>query len=110
MKEDNNINEQWRIFIEELSSKFEGKLDIPAILLLIGLQEIHDVNIEFDKEKKLDLINVGLCIVLEKLGYYKKHKTDCDGWPHFTQKKEIKILSEENQELLIKQAIIEYYN
>jgi hypothetical protein len=110
MQEHNNINQQWNKLIAELSIRFEGEIDVPAILLLIGLQEIQDLSLEFDKSGKTDLMNVGLCIVLEKLGYYKKHKTDEDGWPHFTQIKEIDVLSKENQELLIKRAIIDYYN
>lgn len=110
MEEHNNINQQWNKLIAELSIRFEGEIDVPAILLLIGLQEIQDLSLEFDKSGKTDLMNVGLCIVLEKLGYYRKHRTDKDGWPHFTQIKEIDVLSKENQELLIKRAIIDYYN
>ena len=58
-----------------------------------------------DKEEKLDLINLGVLIVLEKLGYFQKIVSDSN-WPAFepTDKR-----SEENKELIIKQGIVEYF-
>ena len=55
-------------------------------------------------------MHVGLCTILEKYGYYEGKGVDKDGWPHFTQIKEIKGLPNNEQELLIKKAIIDYYN
>ena len=52
------------------NNKLISKKNIEEVFSKIGFElEIQDLSLEFDKSGKTDLMNVGLCIVLEKLGY-----------------------------------------
>ena len=110
MEKTEHINKQWNEILIEISKKFDDQLDVSSVLLLIGMQKINDLNIDLDKQQKLEAKHVGLCTVLEKYGYYKEKEIDKDGWPHFTQIKKIEGLANNQQELLIKKAIIDYYS
>ena len=43
-------------------------------------------------------------------GFYKFDSIDKDGWPHYTELKALKDLSNDDQQNLIKKAIISYIN
>jgi hypothetical protein len=66
---------------------------------------------EFKKEQKLDIMHIGVCTVLLPFGYYKKIGLDNEGWPHFKNIKKISnAMVGEEQELLMKRAIIKYFD
>ena len=54
-------------------------------------------------------MHVGVCTLLEPLGFYKALGTDEDGWPHFERIAEIPAVSKQEQELLMKRALVEYF-
>jgi len=108
---DIDINIEWVKVQLMVRKKFDEVLDMQSILFIIGLQELGMNFQELKKEQKVDVIHIGVCTVLLPFGYYKKLGLDNDGWPHF---KNIKKLSNdligEQQELLMKRAIIKYFN
>ncbi len=108
---DIDINIEWVKVQLMVRKKFDEVLDVQSILFIIGLQELGMNFQELKKEQKLDVIHIGVCSVLLPFGYYKKLGLDNEGWPHF---KNIKKLSNdligEQQELLMKRAIIKYFN
>ena len=59
-------------------------------------------------EEKQDILHLAVCKLLTPYGYFKFEKVDEDGWPHWIELKPIKNLSEKQQDLLIKEAIIAY--
>ena len=62
----------------------------------------------FSREEKLDVLHVATCKVLCSFGYYKFDSIDEDGWPHFTELKAVKNLTENQQGLLMQEAILKY--
>jgi hypothetical protein len=46
---------------------------------------------------------------LEPFGYYKFEDYDADGWPIFQQLEELPELKPNEQQLLMKKAIIQYF-
>ena len=48
--------------------------------------------------------------LLEPYGYYENIGLDNDGWPHFESRKKIPNVNEKEQEQIIKEAIIDYFN
>jgi hypothetical protein len=105
------ISKNWKKVEEFVAQRFGEKLDEQTILFIIGLQELGKNDADYKKEEKLDIIHIGICTVLSSYGYYQLIGKDDDGWPHF---KNIKKLPNnaigENQELLLKEAIIKYFN
>jgi len=104
-----NFNKKWEKLLIKLQSEIAADLDLKGVLFLIGVQELQQGIREFNKEEKQDLLHLAICKVLSPYGYFKFEKLDDDGWPHFTELKPIKNLTEKQQDLLIKQAIITYF-
>lgn len=108
--------EEWELDFEWLrirhlvKAQF-GKAELPdlnAILFLIGINEVGHFG-PFSKEAKQDLMHVAICTLLEKEGMYERVGVDDDGWPHHEQLKQMKSISREEQENLLKLKIIEYF-
>ena len=104
------LESKWRKTIQKISKNFDEQLDIQAILFLIGLQELN-IDIEkLTKDQKIEVIHVGLCTILSPYGYYTKMGFDNDGWPHFENGKKLPNVEQNQQEQIIKEAIIDYFD
>ena len=95
--------------LAELDKTFGGGLDVQSILFLIGVQELGKGYKNFSKREKTELMHVAVCTVLEPYGYYKTIGRDEDNWPHFEFIKELPPLDERQQQHLMKEAIITYF-
>ena len=80
-----------------------------VILFLIGVQELNQGIREFDKEEKTYLLHIAVCKLLSPFGYYKFKMVDEDGWPHYAEMKDMEKLPTNEQKLLMKKAIIKYF-
>ena len=105
-----DVEVKWKNLILKLEKQFDDEMTLKGILYLIGVQELGFGIKRFNKEEKLDVLHVATCTVLSFLGFYRFDSVDEDGWPHFTEIKAIKNLSEKEQALLIKKGILKYFN
>lgn len=94
---------------ESLEAEFGGGMDVQSILFLIGVNELGLGYQEFKKQEKTDLLHVAVCTILEPYGFYEFEGRDTDNWPHFKLVKQLPILQHNEQQHLIKEAIIEYF-
>jgi len=104
-----DIQQRWWALEAKLVDKFGKKPDLEAVLFLIGLQETGYIVEKISKEQKQDLMHVAVCTILAQSGYYVKDGNDEDGWPHFTQVKEIPVLHLVEQENFIKDHVLLYF-
>lgn len=86
--------------------RFQRKPSLEAILLMIGYQECPISKQSRDKEEKVDLINLGVLVVLEKLGYFRRVISD-SGWPAFEP---TDLKTTEDKEIAVKKGIVKYFN
>jgi hypothetical protein len=100
----------WNETVKRVSASFGEKLDYTAILFLIGVQELGKDFQTYKKDQKVELIHIGICSVLVPFGYYRFIGRDEEGWPHFERVESLPPLKPEDQELLIKRAIVRYFN
>ena len=61
------------------------------------------------QERRKLRLHVGVCTLLEPLGFYKALGTDEDGGRIFERIAEIPAVSKQEQELLMKRALVEYF-
>ena len=54
-------------------------------------------------------MHVGVCTLLQPLGYYKSIGHDEDGWPHFELVEALPNLKPGEQSILMKSAIVDYF-
>ncbi len=103
------LKARWEQLGERLYEQFGEAPDVQALLFLIGVQELGKGPASFSKEEKQDLMHIAVCKLLSKYGYYVLEGLDEDGWPHWSLVSKLPPLSLKEQDLLLKQAIIEYF-
>ena len=94
---------------KKLAIDFDGDVDIQGILFLIGVQELGKGYNIYTKKEKTELLHVAICTILEPYGYYRFDGRDADNWPHFEALKQLPALSHDEQQHLMKEAIIDYF-
>lgn len=104
------FEKRWRDLITGLSKRFDaGTMDLNGVLFLIGVQELGQHAREFKKDEKLALMHIAICVVLLPYGYYKELGRDADGWPHFERVQDLPPLVGADQERLMKEAVLGYF-
>lgn len=103
------LKEKWENVKKKLSDQFDEEPDLQAILFLIGVQELGSGYRKFTKDQKMDLMHIAICKLLSYYGYYELEGLDKDGWPHWKAKEKIPQLTLQQQDILLKQAAIEYF-
>ncbi len=105
-----DLDKKWGQLIEKLEAEFHQDMTLKGILYLIGVQELNLGVKQYKREEKVNVLHVAVCKILTPFGFYKFDKVDVDGWPHYIELKAIKSLSEKEQELLMKEAVLKYLN
>jgi len=103
------FEKRWRDLVKLLSGRFGAPVDLNGILFLVGVQELGQHAREFKKDEKVNLMHIAICVVLMPYGYYRELGRDADGWPHFERVKELPALGPEEQERLMKEALLAYF-
>ena len=106
-----NEAELWKkveTFFEE-NFDTEKNTPIETMLFLIGVQELGSGKQKYSKDDKVNLIHIAVCRLLEPFGYYKFSHYDDDGYPHFDETDQLPELKPNEQQLLMKKAIIQYF-
>ncbi len=99
-----------RHFVKDRLQKQELP-DMNIIIFLIGIQELgKPITQKFTKEEKRDLFHIGSCRLLSEEGYYEYKGLDQDGWPHYDVVKPFTIKGVKEQEEILKNLIIQYFN
>ncbi|MEX1191413.1 MAG: hypothetical protein WEA99_05520 [Brumimicrobium sp.] len=104
------IEIKFKELVVELEKTFGGGLDVQSILFLIGVQELGKGHQNFSKRQKTELMHVAICTLLEPYGFYKTIGRDEDNWPHFEFVKELPPLDDRQQQHLMKEAMLEYFD
>lgn len=95
--------------MDEVSEPFGERLEIDAVLFLIGVQELGSGYRRFSKDQKLDVLHIAICTLLEPYGYYEFLGKDEEGWPHWKATEKLPHLKAMQQNLLMRQAIVSYF-
>ncbi|WP_031427006.1 hypothetical protein [Flavimarina sp. Hel_I_48] len=111
MVRDELLKQRWEELVELISNRFADgeKLDLDAIIYLIGLQELGHFDRKFKKDDKLDLMHIAICRLLEPFGYYEFDFQDEEGWPHYKVIEQLPTLKAGEQTVLMKEAIVQYF-
>jgi len=106
---DYQFENEWKELVKSLENQFQMDVDLQSTLFLIGVQELGQGFRTFSKKEKVDLMHVAICSVLEPHGHYRYSHKDKDGWPHFELLTKLPNLESNDQELLMKRAVLEYF-
>jgi hypothetical protein len=105
-----NFEQRWLETEQMLTERF-GKLpDMEGILFLIGVNELGKMpRRKFSKEQKQDLMHIAVCTLLTQHGFYEFVGRDEEGWPHFKEVEEVPIKGMAEQEIMLKECVINYF-
>jgi len=103
-----NLKNDWEKLTQTLANTYGEEPDLQSILFLIGIQELGKGPMKYSKDEKQDLMHIAVCRLLSQYGYYELEGQDQDGWPHWKLVKKLPPLTLKEQDLLLKQAVIEY--
>ncbi len=111
MSRDEQLKQRWELVTKKLSNQFADgdALDLDAIIYLIGVQELGQLDRTFKKDQKLDLMHIAICKLLMPYGYYELDFVDEEGWPHYKAKEALPFLKAGEQSVLMKEAIVNYF-
>ncbi len=111
MSRDQVLKDRWDELVNKLSLQFADgdELDLDAIIYLIGVQELGQGAREYQKDEKVNLMHIAICRLLEPFGYYQFNFFDEEGWPHYKALEELPVLKSGEQTVLIKEAIVLYF-
>ena len=103
--------ELWKKVEQFFEENFETEKNVPVetILFLVGVQELGSGKQKYTKDDKVNLIHIAVCRLLEPFGYYKFTEYDDDGFPHFEEIQPLPELKPNEQQILMKKAIIQYF-
>ena len=105
-----NLKTKWEDLCNKLGDKFGEEPDLQVVLFLIGVQELGKGPQKFSKDEKQDLMHIAVCRLLSTFGYYELAGHDQDGWPHWQLLNKLPPLTLREQDLLLKQAAVEYFS
>ncbi len=104
------INIKWKALAGKIARDFDSEEpDVKVMLFLIGVQELGQGPRKFSKRQKEELMHIATCRLLSEMGFYQLEGLDQDGWPHWKLIKKIPPYTLMEQEYLIKQLIIHYF-
>ncbi len=109
-KRDLDQDRKWQALLEFVHGAVGKKpKDLNGVLFIIGVQELGRGFAAFSKEEKQDLMHIAICKVLSFSGYYELEGLDQDGWPHWKLVKKLPHFDLLEQEKLLKQHVMEYF-
>ncbi len=104
-----DTNEKWKFILSQLESQFGKRLDMNAILLIIGIRELGSLKDKFTKEEKVRLMHIAVCRLFSKSGYYELIGVNSKGWPEWKKLEDLPFIDVFEQESLIRQYIVDYF-
>lgn len=112
MSKISNLKEKWELLVRKLTNQFADgdELNMDGIIYLIGVQELGQGQRTFKKDEKVNLMHIAICKLLEPYGYYEFDYFDDDSWPHYKIITELPNLKAGEQTVLMKEAIINYFD
>src|ERR1035437_7467497 len=106
---DLEMEQQRQSILKKNFKQFDQDLDLQGILFLIGVQELGKGYKIFSKDEKVEIMHIAVCKLLESFSYYQFSGRDEQGWPHWNLNEKLPPLKPLQQEILVKEAIVEYF-
>lgn len=104
-----NAPENWNELCTRLGNMFDLEVDLNGVLFLVGMREKGLTFQAFSKEEKMNLINLGSCVLYQEMGLTEKVGTDRDGWPVFVQRTLAPEIPEERKTKTLQDCAVRYF-
>lgn len=99
----------WQKLLRLMEERFGESPDLTTMIFAVGLQECGQGYRKFKKDDKVDIMHVGICTLLAPFGHYEEVGQTQDGWPLFEPRDPIPAVTQEEQELMMRRALLDYF-
>jgi hypothetical protein len=106
---DHDIELRFQKLQKHLEKDFGPGMDMSTFLFLVGVNELGMGHQTFSKQQKMELMHIAICTLLEPYGYYTFNGRDADLWPHFILNQQLPPLNHQQQQHLLKEALLDYF-
>ena len=104
------LRAKWKKVVDFFEDNFQKKPDLNAMLFIIGIRELGELpDKKFSKDEKTYLMHMANCKLFSYSGYYNLGGYDDKGWPVWQNIKPLPALTLFEQENLLRQHIVEYF-
>lgn len=107
---DLEIEKKYAKIVRYFAKDHGEALDLQSIVFLIGVRELGEGIKTFSKREKNDLMHIAVCKLLIPYGYYTLDFNDQDGWPHYIRNESLPLLNKEEQKVLLKESVVQYFD
>lgn len=101
--------QKWKKVLQYVENIFGIKPDLLSILYLIGIQEYKQGFENYSREDKHELVGLARCKLLESKDFYIFEGLDRFQMPVWQKNPNKTIENEEQEDEILKQTIIEYF-
>ncbi len=103
------VNEQeWNELLLRLSKQFKVTVNHEFILFVIGVNERGSGFRNYSKDEKMDLMNLGSCVLMHHMGRARLVGADQQGWPVYESVDAMNV-DVPSSEDFYKQAMIDFF-
>ncbi len=104
-----DLKDKWQQLTAKLADQFGEEPDLQSIIFLIGVNELGRGPQKFTKDEKMDLMHIATCRLMSQYGYYIYNGVDLDNWPQWTLVEELPPLTLPQQDRLLREAVLSYF-
>ncbi|MCS7297514.1 MAG: hypothetical protein RMK19_02695 [Bacteroidia bacterium] len=99
----------WESLCEEVKKRYSINPSEEVLLFLVGLHKMGFFPQGDEKTVKLNLIQLGGLVLLERAGYMREIGTDPEGWPLWERAQSLPSWTPGEQQRFIREALIQYF-
>lgn len=99
----------WESLCAEIERRYNCSASEELMLFLIGLNWMGGFPPGEEKIVKLNLIQLGTLILLERAGYVRQVGVDAEGWPQWERTKPLPSWTPGEQRAFLREALVQYF-
>ncbi|MCX8111825.1 MAG: hypothetical protein N3E49_01310 [Bacteroidia bacterium] len=99
----------WETLCAEIERRYAITPSEEVSLFLVGLNRMGYFPEGEERTVKLNLIQLGTLVLLERAGYVREVGQDQDGWPQWERTRPLPSWKPAEQRAFLRKALIEYF-
>ncbi|MCS6894558.1 MAG: hypothetical protein NZZ60_00195 [Bacteroidia bacterium] len=99
----------WDRLAVEVERRFGAEISEELLLFLVGLNRMGRFPEGEEKLVKLELIQLGTLVILERAGYMREIGVDAEGWPQWQRLRPLPSWTPGEQRAFLREGLIRYF-
>ncbi|MEN3040448.1 MAG: hypothetical protein ABDH66_02770 [Bacteroidia bacterium] len=101
---------EWERLVAEVEKRYGVEASEELLLFLVGLNRMGGFPEGDEKIVKLNLIQLGTLVILQREGYVREIGLDTEGWPEWERVRPIPSWNPSEQRAFLRQSLARYFS